>query len=130
MRWNAAKFLAIVALVTITAFGQGTKKLEFEVATLRAVDAQPAEAININLGTIRNGTVTLGNVTLNECIKFAYEIGSDAQVAGPDWIKNRDVRFNIVGQATRDTPPDQIRQMMQNLLAERLMLVIHHEQRE
>jgi len=135
MKVKTAKILAVAGLVSIIivtagAFGQGTKRLEFDVATLRAVEPRPAESININLGTIRNGTVTLGNVTLNECIKFAYEIGSDAQIVGPEWIKDREVRFNIVGQTPHDAPPDQVHQMMQTLLAERLKLAIHHEKRD
>src|SRR5436190_18491287 len=70
----------------------------FEVATLKAVPpSPPGQPININLGAVRNGRVTLGNVTLTDCIKFAYGLASDAQVFGPDWIKEGEVRFDIVG---------------------------------
>jgi uncharacterized protein (TIGR03435 family) len=67
------------------AFGQNAKKPEFDVATVKAVPlAQLGDRIDINLGTVRNGRVTLANVTLSDCIKFAYGIISDAQIAGPE----------------------------------------------
>src|SRR5262245_1623871 len=95
-----------------------TRRLEFDVATLKAeAPLQPGESYSANLGTIRNGKVTLTNVTLSDCIKFAYGIVSDAQVVGPDWIKSRDVRYEIVGQAPPYTPQDQILVMLQKLLA-------------
>ena len=72
----------------------------------------------------------LTNATLSECLQFAYGIVSEAQIAGPDWIKSRDVRFDIVAKTPPDTPRDQARLMMQNLLIERLKLSLHHEPRE
>jgi uncharacterized protein (TIGR03435 family) len=103
----------------------------FEVATVKAVPPpQVGEQYNINLGAVRNGRVTLGNVTLSDCLKFAYGIVSDSQVSGPDWIKSRAVRFDIVAQADPGTPRDRLLVMLQNLLAERLKLVLHREQRE
>jgi hypothetical protein len=48
------------------AFGQNAKKPEFDVATVKAVPlAQLGDRIDINLGTVRNGRVTLANVTLS-----------------------------------------------------------------
>src|SRR5262245_13295481 len=72
---------------------------EFEVASVKLDPSlQPGERYRANLGIARNGTVTLSNATLSDCIKFAYEIPSDSQIFGPDWIKSRDVRFDIVGK--------------------------------
>ena len=123
--------ILVIAIVALVGIGQGAKKPEFEVATVRVAPLAQlvGDRININLGTVRNGKVTLGNVTLSDCIKFAYGIVSDSQIVGPDWIK-RGVRYEIVAQAPPDTPQEQLLQMMQTLLAERLKLTIHHEQRE
>jgi uncharacterized protein (TIGR03435 family) len=123
--------MLLMGFVTVGLMSAQTRRLEFDVATLKAeAPLQPGESYSANLGTIRNGKVTLTNVTLSDCIKFAYGLVSDAQVFGPDWIKSRDVRYEIVGQAPPDTPQDQILIMLQKLLAERLMLVLRHEQRE
>jgi uncharacterized protein (TIGR03435 family) len=54
---------------------------------------------------------------------------SDSQLAGPDWIKSKAIRFDIVAQVPRDTPRDQALLMLQALLSERLKLELHHEQR-
>jgi uncharacterized protein (TIGR03435 family) len=121
--------LAILAFVFLLNAQNGP---QFEVATLKlSAPVQPGVPLNITFGVIRNGsTVTLTNVTLAECIQFAYGIVSDAQIVGPDWIKSRDVRFDIVGQAEFDTPHDTLRVMIQNLLANRLKLALHHEDRQ
>jgi uncharacterized protein (TIGR03435 family) len=100
---------------------------EFEVATLKQSPPPAGDAIDINLGTVHNGRLTLANATLSECVRYAYNIVSDELVAGPDWIKSRAVRFDIVAQAPPGNNDDQFRQMLQTLLADRLKLTLHHE---
>jgi uncharacterized protein (TIGR03435 family) len=97
------------------------------VATLKLSPAPPGNLISINLGSFRNGRLTLTNVTLNDAIKFAYELVSDAQLEGPDWTKI--IRFDIVAQAPPETPLEQVHAMTRQLLAERLHLVLRHEQK-
>ena len=101
----------------------------FEVATVKQSPPPQGDLISISSG-FENGKVTMTNVSLSDCLKFAYGIVSDAQLSGPDWIKSKDVRFDIVAQASPDTSQDQMRLMLQSLLAERLNLVLHHEPRE
>ena len=60
----------------------------FEVASVRVPLVVSGEPYDINLGTIQYDTVTLTNVSLADCIKFAYELSSDAQLSGPEWIKS------------------------------------------
>jgi uncharacterized protein (TIGR03435 family) len=103
---------------------------QFDVATVKQSPPPVGDSIIINLGTVRNGKVTLTNTTLSECIRFAYGLVSEDQVSGPDWIKFREVRFDIVAQAPPDTPREQLLVMLQALLAERLKLALHHEPRE
>ena len=104
---------------------------QFEVATVKVLPPVPlGTPLPVNLGSFRNGTAMLANTTLSECLQFAYGIVSDAQIAGPDWIKTRGVRFEIVGKTGPDVSRDQALLMMQNLLTERLKLSLHHEPRE
>ncbi len=102
---------------------------EFEVATVRKSPPPEGDTININLGTVRNGKLTFANASLSDLLKFAYNITSDSQLSGPDWIKSKDVRFDVVALAPADTPREQLALMLQALLAERLKLVVHHEQK-
>jgi uncharacterized protein (TIGR03435 family) len=102
---------------------------DFEVATVKVpAPVQFASAIGINLGTFRNGTLTLTNVTLSECVLFAYSLISEDQVVGPDWIKSRDTRFDIVAKAGPGTDLERARRMLRALLADRMKLVARTEQ--
>lgn len=114
----------LLSFITIV---QAQPNPTFEVATVKLSPPPEGDLFNINLGTFRNGRLTMDNVTLNDIIKFAYELVSDEQLVGPDW--NRSVRFNIVASAPPDTPPDQLRLMLRSLLAERLHLVLRREEK-
>jgi uncharacterized protein (TIGR03435 family) len=115
----------VVAISVATAQGP-----EFEAATVKAsTPVSFGTPISINLGTFRNGTFTLANVTLSECVQFAYGMVAQEQIAGPDWIKSREVRFDIVAKTAVDAEVEQVRRMLQTLLADRLKLVIHREPR-
>jgi uncharacterized protein (TIGR03435 family) len=115
--------------VALMASAQITEPPAFEVATVRRSPPPEGDNININVGTVRNGKVTFANASLSDCLKFAYGIVSDDQIAGPDWIKSKAVRFDIVAQAPVDTPREQLALMLQPLLRERLKLEMHHEPR-
>ena len=100
----------------------------FDVASLKPVRLSPGN-YRANLGTALRGEVTLTNATLSDCLKYAFEITNDSQISGPDWIRNKDVRFDILAKAPHDTPLPQLRLMLQTLLTERFNLVLHREQR-
>jgi uncharacterized protein (TIGR03435 family) len=128
MRW-CVKSLLLVGVLSVFVFAE--QQPQFEVATVkRDPPVAPGTPLPVNLGSFRNGTAMLTNTTLSECIQFAYGIVSDTQIAGPDWVRSRDVRFDIVAKTEPDVPREQALLMMQNLLAERLKLTIHHEPRE
>lgn len=101
----------------------------FDVATVKPSPPPEGDKIFINTGRALNGKVEFSNASLSDCIKFAYGISSDAQLDAPDWAKSKDVRYDIVGQAPPETPRETLQVMVQKLLAERLKLVLHGEQR-
>jgi uncharacterized protein (TIGR03435 family) len=100
----------------------------FDVASLKT--AHPTRPYRVELGTTLHGRVTLTNVTLTQCLRFAFKINNDSQFAGPDWIKSADALFDIEAKAPPETTKDQLRLMVRNLLLERFNLKLHHEQRE
>ncbi len=109
------------------AFSQPQPPERFEVATVKLSPPPDGDLIYINLGRFQGGRLTMANVTLSDAIKFAYELSSDAQLSGPDWIKT--IRFDIVAEAPTDTPLERVHRMTRALLSERLHLVLGHEQK-
>ena len=103
---------------------------QFEIATLKRSPPPEGDRININLGNVRNGMLTFANASLSDCLKFAYELASDYQLSGPDWIKSKEIRFDIVAQVPPEMPREQMLLRLRSLLAELLKVAAHHEQRE
>src|SRR6185312_6866272 len=124
-------FSALLAGAIVTIAGQAQPHPVFDVESVKSVDLSTlGDSISMNLGTVRNGEVTFGNATLNDCIRFAYGIASDAQISGPEWIKSKRYLYNIDAKAAPGTSSAQLQAMMQTLLAERFKVVTHREQKE
>src|SRR4051794_10215144 len=116
-------------LLALLAYPALAQPADFDAATLKLSPPPETDLININLGRISHGKVTLANATLADAIKFAYSLSSDAQLSGPDWLRTGP-RFDIVGQAPPGTPRERLLLMLQKLLADRLHLRLHREQRQ
>jgi uncharacterized protein (TIGR03435 family) len=116
--------LALLLVSLSPAFGGG-----FDVATVKPSPPPEGDLININPGSFRNGRLIFVNASLSDCLKLAWGLVSDEQLSGPDWIKSKSVRFDIVAVPPPNTSAEEIPAMLQTLLAERLKLVVHHEQK-
>ena len=121
------KIPSLILIALSTALAQSPA---FDVASVKPSPREPGQdRINISLGNALHGTVTLANVTLSECIRYAYGLTSEDQISGPDWIRDRELRVDITAKAPPETPLDQLLLMTQRLLAERFLLTLHHESR-
>ncbi|MDR3702186.1 MAG: TIGR03435 family protein [Candidatus Sulfopaludibacter sp.] len=118
-----------VVLWVLLMTGFAAAQPAFDVASVKPSPPPEGDLININLGGASHGVVTLANTTLSECIRYAYGLANEDQIAGPDWIRDRHIRFDITAKAPPATPPDQLLAMMQTLLAQRFHLVLHREPR-
>ena len=101
-------------------------------ATLPSFDAATVKASRAGTGGNRVGmtdeTLTMSNVTLNICLKFAYDV-QDIQVAGPASLTTD--RYDIVAKAPGPVSDQgQFKLMLQSLLAERFHLSLHRETRD
>ena len=124
------RILPVLLGVSLAVATTGAQRPEFEVATVKVpAPVRLGTSIGINLGTFRNGTLTMTNVTLGECIQFGHALVSQDQVAGPDWVKSRETRFDIVAKTATGTELDGARRMLQSLLADRLKLATRTEKR-
>jgi uncharacterized protein (TIGR03435 family) len=81
------------------------------------------------------GTLTMRNVRLRACLKWAYDV-NDYQIAAPSWMGapgwgGREVaRYDILAKALPDTPIAQMKLMLQGVLAERFKMTAHRETKE
>jgi uncharacterized protein (TIGR03435 family) len=105
-----------------------------------ALHAQPAfEVASIKPNTsgerwesvspITGGKLTAKNVTVGWLVKTAYRV-EPFQIAGlPAWANSE--RFDVLARAADgNATPEQIRQMIQTLLADRFQAAMHRENRE
>jgi uncharacterized protein (TIGR03435 family) len=120
----------LVGLAGVLALAQAPAVPEFEVATVKSSPPPAGDLININIGGFRNGKLTFANASLSDCLKFAWGIVSDEQIAGPDWIKSKTVRFDTSRRPHPAPHGSKLEPMLQALLAERLKLAIHDERKE
>jgi uncharacterized protein (TIGR03435 family) len=114
------------------------KTLAFEVATVKPNTSDDSPNVNFTLGpgaayANTGGRFLASNISLLDYIRFAYKL-TDGQVeimraGAPNWIATK--RFDIQAKSEIPNPTkDQMRLMMQSLLAERFKLVVHSETRE
>ena len=127
-RWIASA-ASLGFLNALLGFSQAAVPIEFEVAVLKRSPPPIGDSFNINLGTVRNGKLTMTNVTLADCVKYAYSIVSDDLISGPAWARANDMRFDILAQAPPGVADQQLREMLQHLLADRLQLALRREKR-
>jgi len=122
------------------AFGQaGGDRLEFEVASIKpwappAVGGPGAKAQGRVLvgmrggpGTSDPGQVTYSGLPLKLILTNAYDV-RPYQISGPEWLDTE--RFDIVAKVPAGATREQARVMLQNLLADRFGLTLHHETKD
>ena len=103
-----------------------TAKPVFAAVTIKpSRPDQPGKAF-----AVRGRTVTTLNTTLTDLIGFAYNVHPKQITGAPAWSESD--KFDINGQPDLEGAPntEQLRGMMQKLLAERFKLSFHRDQRE
>lgn len=102
-------------------------KPEFEVATIKPSDPKrPGWGITVN----RSGEFKTLNTTLADLIKFAYSVHPKQVIGSPSWGDTD--KFDVEGKPNTPGMPsvDQMRAMLQKLLADRFSLAFHNEKKE
>ncbi|MBZ5626818.1 MAG: TIGR03435 family protein [Acidobacteriia bacterium] len=101
----------------------------FEVASVRAsqIGRAGGEGSRRENIQVTPDTLTMRNVSLKSAIRWAYHV-FDYQVSGPDWLQSE--RFDIVAKSAAPATEDQLRAMLETLLAERFKLEVHHQTKE
>lgn len=102
-------------------------KPEFEVATIKPSDPnRRGWGITVN----RSGMLNTLNTNLADLIKFAYDMHPKQVIGAPEWMDSQ--KFDI--SAKPDVPGmpsvNQMKAMLQKLLADRFNLKFHHDKKE
>jgi uncharacterized protein (TIGR03435 family) len=101
---------------------QSPAPLSFEAAQ---VNVNKSGEVRMVVDVQGGGRFVMRNVPMKVMIIFAYQARPDAVTGGPAWLDSD--RFDVVAKAPQTTPPDDLRRMLQTLLAERFKLAIHQE---
>ena len=119
-------------IFTSWAFGQATgESPTFEAASIKPAAPQTGPGMRVMMrggpGSPDPGQITYSNVSLKQVLTNAYGIKS-YQINGPKWLDSE--RFDIVAKIAMGSTKEQFQMMLQNLLAERFKLAVHHETKE
>jgi len=93
----------------------------FEVASVRSSQSN-GTAIEVGPASL-----SIRDLSLAGCIRWAYGV-QDFQITAPGWIN--EASFDIFAKSPAPVKEAQLRQMLQNLLAERFKMTVHRETRE
>ncbi|HEY7334744.1 MAG TPA: TIGR03435 family protein [Bryobacteraceae bacterium] len=117
-----ACIFAVVLLTEAAAFGQSFELADVHVSPREAWVKKTTNAMQS--GFPAPGRFELRRATMLDLIKFAYAVDGDKVYGGPGWLDYD--RFDVIVK-TSATRPEQIRPMLQSLLAERFKLTVQKD---
>lgn len=102
----------------------------FEVASVKPVPAQPGFR-QPGVLHLENGRLTMHNFSLMDLVSWAFDM-KYWDIVVPSWAAPRPEQplYDIDAEADGPVPQQQVRLMLQRLLAERFQFAAHHEMRE
>ncbi len=103
----------------------GQTKLEFEVASVRAV-GPPGAGVAIGL-RLDGSQAHIVSVPMRDLVAMAFRV-RPYQISGPDWMGSE--RFDVNGKLPAGANADQVPDMMLSLLEDRFGLKFHREQKD
>ncbi len=112
--------------IVVLSFATSARSQSFEVASIK-----PNTSDNGRSSTRPGPTeLYLENMSLRKCIALAYNVSEDRDnaISAPDWLNF--ARYDIAAKYPPGTPLEQVRVMLQNLLADRFKLKLHRESKE
>src|SRR6516165_6291141 len=123
MKWTIAAGLLILPVWTAAAQSQ-EQSPAFDVASVKPFPE------NNPMGTMMQelpGNLHYRRINLVAVMRRAYGVESQ-QIVAPDWMQTE--RYDIEAKMPADTPVPRLQLMLQNLLAERFQLKVHHDKKE
>jgi bla regulator protein blaR1 len=96
---------------------------EFDVASVKAF--KPGSAPENRTIIASHGSLLVRQETLRECIAWAYGLNNASEIDGPRWLD--DEQYDISAKSVESTTQDQLRLMLQTLMAQRFKLRLHRK---
>jgi uncharacterized protein (TIGR03435 family) len=126
MRIQACRALA-AALVAggVVALTAQSSEPGFDVVSIKR---NVSGAFPVGPEARRGGSFVAISTTLENVVRFAYDLPGYRVAGGPDWV--RSAKFDIEARAARDLSADQIKTLVQAMLKDRFQLVSRLERRE
>ena len=115
---------AVACLLVILACRAGAQ--EFAVASIKP--AFPGEHFMFGVRPMPGGRINATNVTLKLLIEIAYGLEDFQLIGGQGWIEA--ARYNIEAKPDSPVGPNEWKEMLKNLLADRFQLAFHRETKE
>jgi uncharacterized protein (TIGR03435 family) len=125
------RLILVLGLSVIHGVASGqaaAKRPSFEVASVKPSGPTSVRNFGGGPGTDDPGRYTATRAHLLDLVFEAYDLKMYEQVSGPGWIDEEE--YDVTAKVPPETSRRGFRTMLQNLLAERLRLQIHHETRE
>lgn len=100
---------------------------EFEVASIHPSPPQDPGHMSIGM-SIDKGLMRASGMTAKFLIEQAYDVRDFQVTGGPSWIGSQ--QYDINAKIDGDPTDEQMRTMMQSLLADRFQLQVHRDKKE
>jgi uncharacterized protein (TIGR03435 family) len=118
------QILPLFLSLALSAWAQQPVPTHFAVATIK-----PSASTSGPVVQIRGNRFATENTTVLDVFKYAYNIHPDQLVGGPSWLRSE--KFDILADPETEKRPtsDQMKLLVQQLLADRFHLTMHPEQK-
>src|ERR1700733_12076843 len=108
-------------LLGLVSLGSASSQASSITKRLYLNDVHPNREMNatpeVAGGVLRGGRYELRLASMLDLIATAWRVDPDTVLDGPTWVQMD--RFDVIAMAPTNTPPEEVRLMLQNLLAER-----------
>ncbi len=116
-----------ILLAILTCASLSTAQVSFDAASVRPSTSNAGEEHG-GPGTPDPVRISYTGITLQRLVMIAYGLSQPFQFSAPKWTE--EARYDIVATLPGDAGQAQFRLMLQQLLAERFGMAVHHETRD
>ena len=104
------------------------KGQEFEAASIKPSAPMGAGMVRMGVEMLPGGRISMSGASVKNLIQQAYGVREFQIVGGPSWLGSE--RYDITAKPEGAATPDQVKVMLQALLADRFQLKFHRETKD